>query len=117
MKYKRRDLRAIDVFALILIGIGGVFFALGALRYIANPKIEAVVSYKQQGGKLENAGKFGTDGKKLRPGEPVQTPNWPAIRTGLFGTVFILPGTTMNVGLRRVMRNGDADDGRQSGPA
>lgn len=103
MKYSQRDLRAIDVFALILIGVGILFFAIGALRYIGSPKINGAISYKDKAAKIENS-------QKAEEGSAVvEIVNWPAIRTGLFGTVFILLGTTMNIGLRRVMRHGGTD--------
>jgi|GEM_PF-7112489 hypothetical protein len=103
MKYSQRDLKAIDMFALLIIGIGILFFAIGGMRYMGNPKIKASAIYNEKGLKVEMVG------KPIRDEELVETVNWPAIRTGLFGTVFLLLGTTMNLCLSRVMRNGGID--------
>jgi hypothetical protein len=105
MKYSKRDLRAFDIFALLMFGIGALFFTMGGIRYFTQPNIRvAVISKnKSMGSEVVVASKSG-DTKGT-----VETRNWPAVRTGLLGFVFVALGTAMNIGLRRVARNGDED--------
>ena len=105
MKYSKRDLRAFDIFALMMFGIGALFIAIGGVRYFSHPtiRVAAVSKEKAKGSEVVAASESG-DAEGT-----VEAPNWPAVRTGLLGFVFVALGVAMNVGLRRVTRNGRED--------
>jgi hypothetical protein len=81
-------------------GIGILFLVVGVLRYVIAPEINLNMRHKEKGAK------FAVISVDRSGSESVIGPNWPAIRSVTFGTVFSLLGITLSIGLRRVMRNG-----------
>jgi hypothetical protein len=108
MRYGKRDLRAVDMFALILFGVGVVFVVMGVVRYSGG----GGVAYGKKGvparKAMPDADRSGADAPVVKGGKgtPVTIdPVAGAIRLILLGVVFILLGGALNLGLRRVLKN------------
>jgi hypothetical protein len=79
MKYSRRDLKAVGFLAGLMIRLGILFLVVGAFLFIFSPKIEGSIGF------------------------------WTDLSSGLFGVICIVLGATLNLRLRRVKVDGDAD--------
>lgn len=47
MKYSKREIRSFNLFALFMLGLGGLFFTLGVVEIAVQPKIEYTISQAQ----------------------------------------------------------------------
>ena len=94
------------MFALLMIGIGALFFAIGGVRYLSQPTILVP---------LERGGGIAKDAHESELFYTIEARNWSAIRSGLLGFVFVALGTAMNVGLRRVVAKGSGNSAGLAG--
>ncbi len=112
MKYSKRDLKAVDIFALILFGLGLMFLVMGILSYTEVPK---GISPEKEGSALGAKSKMDAvkdDIPKVKGGKVGKIPYAPvgaAIRLILFGIIFMCLGAALNIGLRRVLKNKGED--------
>lgn len=108
VQYRKRDLRAIDMFGLILTGIGLLFLLLGLLSLAKSGKVDRVSASKEAPPANIDAEESApeAEGKGIAPGKAA------AMRTEgrsygmlLIGLVFLCLGLALNLGLRRVLKN------------
>ncbi len=131
MKYTKRELKAFNVFALFLFGLGGLFLAFGLMAYAAQPvtrfsvaeagRVSATVEQERDAGASGLPGDV-EDGPLARrqsfgpQTRVVEAPNLQAISKALIGLVFILMSIGLNAMLLRVMRRGGEDGGGRRRP-
>lgn len=100
MQYTKKDLKNVDAFALILIGIGILFIAIGLPQMLSDDQ------GKDYGASGKAIGKVDVDG--ARSGKKAD-----ASRSGMaltvLGGVFVLLGIALNLGVRRVIHNNGKD--------
>ena len=109
MRYTSRDLRAIDLFALMLLGIGLLFLVMGSLVLIQGGRI--VVSRAPLRSKPVVKLSAAPNAKPFKTGKipGVRVKALPNYHPLLFGVVFVCLGTALGLGVRRVQANGGED--------
>lgn len=101
MKYSRKDLRAVDMFSLVLTGAGVLFLVLGGIGYLTterapqtnNARIESKKEDEPSNPRINEK----VDGKSRHA--------TPGLSQIFLGVVFASLGIALNLGLRRVLKN------------
>jgi len=139
MKYSRRELKTFNVFALLLLGLGGFFFILGVIEFVFQPTQSYTVArpYSQVDSRRqlteesavlpsEKAGTVSEEDSadiqsRTARSRPVQETvmeeglNFKAVSNVLLGTVFLVLSFGLNFMLLRVIRRNGRDREKVTG--
>ena len=105
MRYQRRELRAVNVFALSLVGIGLLLGTIGLIVWADTPtadehKVTVVKATPVAAGRWKGKAEIRASSSYAEAR---------ALANMIGGLCFVCLGLTLNVGLRRVIRNGGED--------
>ena len=124
MRYTKRELRMIDMFALMWFGAGLFFIVMGVIGFVLEPKV--VYTYHRKGYKpkaitVSESAPL-SKGKGVGAGDmegfyTKELMNLKALSNTVLGVVFLALGIALNVAFKRVLRNKGCDliDGADEG--
>ena len=118
MKYHPSDLKAFDVFALILFITGVAFLAAGVVAFVVQPKVQYTIDGKPLHDEL--TAREVTDDVPVvaitPDGHPrvVKRVNCGALRNLALGFILVVLSLAFNTALRQVIRNRGADVGESA---
>lgn len=138
MKYSERELKTFNIFALLLLSLGGLFFIFGVIEYVFQPTMNYTIAREcpqaassvQQSGESdvsspETSGTLSSEEsvdvqKHAQPGTTtyetvvVEGTNFKAVSNMLLGFVFLVLSFALNAVLLRVIRRGGYDQPRKT---